>query len=109
MAETNEPRTCQVCGHKISRFESHSISNCAEYLLLDCEEARAKVEQALALNRLLRCDLENVKRMWRATIDRNKKIEAALQRFADINLCGAVDERKLVYDILNARKALKGE
>ena len=36
-------------------------------------------------------------------------LSEALSRFASINLCYPIDERKLVYDILNARKVLKGE
>lgn len=31
-------KTCQICGHKISRFESHTVSHCAEYLMLDREK-----------------------------------------------------------------------
>lgn len=85
-----------------------------EFLALTEEmEARAEIpadiERTEAANRLLRTDLENVKRMWKETIERKKEIEAALRRFADISLVEPVDLEKFAYDILNARKALKGE
>lgn len=85
---------------------------------LRAELSRVHHEKEDALDRLsrteqnvaaLKAELKNVKRMWKETIERKKEIEAALRRFADISLVEPVDLEKFAYDILNARKALKGE
>ena len=85
---------------------------------LRAELSRVHHEKEDALDRLsrteqnvaaLKAELKNVERMWKETIERKKEIEAALRRFADISLVEPVDLEKFAYDILNARKALKGE